>query len=403
MENDRAILVSALEPALRTYRQKIPRPTLMSSPDRTVLEPISAAIRGCGTFQAVAGQVLYTGGAGSILDAPLLATQLFQQAEWSNDTEGAVDWLLRVLTTRRASALFKAAVWGVSLDHEVALSGSCRLMPFEVMPDSYMKGRITERAKPCYDGSVWISHSYFDTPRAAFVKEVPQFPYIGADGACFNTIAQLQQEARDLWVIIESVSIGHPLAIGCWFEYADRGLDLAEWQNAIAWILPEIHPRIMSCTPASAARIQDDLRRYAALPTGLQFDLLRSMNRFTLSHCRHQIVDRILDLTLAFEIAVSGDSEQSAPPGWKVSVRSAQLIGGLLKTRRSNRQKINGLYRLRNKATHGSRLQGRDAIKERIAIEECSELYRELLRSFFILGAEPEWNSLELEPRTGIG
>jgi hypothetical protein len=65
------------------------------------------------------------------------------------------------------------------------------------------------------------------------------------------------------------------------------------------------------------------------------------MNRFTLSQCRHQTIDRILDLALAFEIAVSGGDGDSAPPGWKVSVRSAQLIGGALKARQSNRsQKV---------------------------------------------------------------
>jgi hypothetical protein len=125
------------------------------------------------------------------------------------------------------------------------------------------------------------------------------------------------------------------------------------------------------------------------------------MSRFTLSHCRRQITDRILDLALAFEIAVSGDSNVAAPTGWKVSVRSAQLIGGALEARRNNRKTINELYRLRNKATHGSRLQGGDTLKQQVTVERCSELYRELLQSFFILGTEPDWTSLELEPRTG--
>ena len=399
MDAYRDRLATALETAVRIYRAKIPPPTLLSSPDSVVLEPLSAAIRECCAFQAVAGHVLYSGGAGPILDAPLLAAQLFQRGESRNDPKDAVDWLLRVLTTRETRGLFKAAIWGFSLDEEVFLLDSCRLMPFETMSDSFMKSRITERAKPCYDGSVWLSHTYFDTPRVAFVKEVPHFPYIGTDGACFRRIAQLEDEARELWVLIESASIGHPLAIGCWFEYADRDLDIAEWQNAIAWILPEIHPHIARCTPASGTAIQDDLRRYTALPGGLRSDLLRSMNRFMLSQCRHQIIDRILDLTLAFEIAVSGNADQ-APPSWKVSVRSTQLIGGVLKARQSNRQRINDLYRLRNKATHGSNLTGRDTSKQQTIVQDCSEIYRELLKSFLVLGAEPEWSTLELEPRT---
>jgi hypothetical protein len=122
------------------------------------------------------------------------------------------------------------------------------------------------------------------------------------------------------------------------------------------------------------------------------------MNRFMLSQCRHQVIDRILDLTLAFEIAVSGSADQ-APPSWKVSVRSAQMIGGTLKTRQINRQKINDLYRLRNKATHGSNLKEHDASKQLTLVQNCSEIYRELLQSFLALGAEPDWSALELEPR----
>src|SRR5207253_964269 len=96
------------------------------------------------------------------------------------------------------------------------------------------------------------------------------FPYIGADCTCFRKIEELEQEARDIWVFIEAASIGHPLAIGCWFEYADRDLDIAEWQNTIAWILPEIHPHIPTCTPANVKAIQNDLLKYAALPAGLR-------------------------------------------------------------------------------------------------------------------------------------
>jgi len=392
-------LTAALKNAVRAYRVKIPRPTLISSPDPTILDPLSAAIRECRAFQAVAGHVLYSGGAGPVLDAPLLSTHLFQRAEWKEEFDSAVEWLFRVLTTKETRGFFNAAVWGLSVDKEIKLSECRRVIPFEKLPDSFMKTRITERAKPCYDGSAWLSHTYFDLPRVAFVEDVETFPYIGTDGACFRKIAQLEYETRDLWVIIEAASVGHPLAIGCWFEYADRDLDLAEWQNTITWILPEIHPRISKITTVSGVAISQDLSAYKSLPNNLQVDLLRSMNRFTLSQCRHQITDRILDLTLAFEIAVSGKSDQ-APPSWKVSVRSAQLIGGTLQVRQSNRKKINDLYRLRNKATHGSNLKDHETAKQQGIVGDCSELYQKLIQSFLTFGAEPEWDAIELETRT---
>jgi hypothetical protein len=401
MSEDREILTHALESAGRLYRERNPQRTILGAdPDSSVMEPLSEAIDKCTTFRAAKGYVLYTGGSGPTITATWLAKRLFEKgARWDQDTTGAVDWLLRVLTTRETLGLFKTAVWGLSVDTETAFPDSSRLLPFAELPDSFMKGRISERSKPCYDNSIWLAHNYFDLPRAAFVTRVPNFPYIGSDLAAFEKIAQLQHEAREFWEFFAGASLGHPLAVGCWFEYEDHELDFEQWQNALAWILPEIPPRIAICTATSGASLYDDRTKYMGMPSDLRSDLLRSMNRFTLSQCRHQLIDRILDLALAFEIAVSSDGGQ-APPSWKVAVRTAQLIGGALKIRQHNRAAVTELYKLRNKLTHGSRLRGGVREEQEQIVLQCSELYRTLIRSFVYFGQKPDWNSLELEPRS---
>jgi hypothetical protein len=208
-------------------------------------------------------------------------------------------------------------------------------------------------------------------------------------------LAELEQEARDFWALVEAASVGHPLAIGCWFEWADRDLEFSEWENTINWLLPEIPPHVSRSTPADMQAIQDNLANYAALPANFQSVLLRSMKRFTLSQCRHQPIDRVLDLALAFEIAVSEHGD-NAPPSWKVSVRSTQLIGGALERRQANRATIGALYDLRNKATHGSALQSQSVEK---TLEDSSALYVALVKNILSLRRKPDWKSLELEPR----
>src|SRR6266702_6812330 len=304
VDDDRSILLAALESALRVHQQQSPRPTLLSGPGEPVIHAISAAIRKCSAFKLVAGHVLYSGGSGPVIDAPLFATPLFYRAERNEgkDIPQAVDWLLRLLATRQATGLFKAAIWGVSIDQPLRLADGSHVLPFEALPDTHMKRRILERAVRCYDSSAWLAHNYFDAPKLAFVKEVPNFPYIRTDGASFQTISELQYDARDLWLFIEAASVGHPLAIACWFEYGDQDLDVNGWQNQLAWLLPEIPPRVASYAPVGASAVEDQLQRYAALPEELRSRLLRSMERFTLSQCRHKLIDRVLDLELAFEI-----------------------------------------------------------------------------------------------------
>lgn len=401
-DDDRNLLIAALESAWLAYQRQSPRPTILSGPTESILGELSEAIASCTSFKEVAGHMLYSGGSGPVIAPSLFAIHIFRKAE-KDEGKGiseAADWLLRLLATRRTTGVFKAAIWGASIDREIRLHDGSRIMPFAAVSDTHMKRRILERATTCYDGSAWLAHNYFDAPRLVLEKEVPDFPYIGIDGAAFQKISDLQFEARDLWLFVEAALVGHPLAVGCWFEYADQELDINGWQNSLAWLLPEVPPRVASFTPVGGATVQDRIQRFDALPGELQSRLLRSMERFTLSQCRSKLVDRILDLELAFEIAVSGPGRDFAPMGWKVSVRSAQLIGGELNVRQTNRDLINDLFRLRSAATHGSDLSRRDEREIDATVRRGLTAYQQLLDSFLALGRLPDWSALELEPRT---
>ena len=396
MGDDEEILRQALEQAVPAYAAKKVSTSLLGqpSPDNTILDPVCAAIEKCNAYRAVAGHMLFSAGAGVVIHAPRLATDLVYRAE--RGISDAVEWLLRLLSTREVNGILKAAIWGLSIDEEIPLSGLSKLMPFESLPDSRLKDIILHRSRQMYDNSAWLSTQWFDQPRAAFITEVSNFPYIGTDGAAFQRMEELVWEARDLWTLIEATSVGHPLAFGYWFEYEDGDLDIAQWENNIFWSLPEIVPQIPACTTADANLLKQDIRQYMALSEKLRFDLLRSMDRFTLSQCRRQVIDRVLDLALAFEIAVSGDGG-NAPPGWKVSVRAAQMIGGALGKRQAYRETINELYRIRNQATHGSSLNNLKR-KQTDALESSAAIFRDLVRSFLRLGGTPDWDAIELEP-----
>jgi hypothetical protein len=312
--------------------------------------------------------------------------------------EEAADWLIRLLTTRGTIGFFKTAVWGLKLDREAALSKTFRLMPFAALPDSFMQSRIVERAQHCYDGSVWMAQTCYDLPTAAFVETIEDFPYISEDNAAFQLMQHLVWKAHELSILIQGACVGHPLAAACWFEYADRELEYAEWENTFTWLLPEIHPHVERCTLGELDAIQVSLASYGKLPEDQRARLFRSMERFRLSQCRGEMLDRVLDLALAFEIAVS-DRGDNAPPSWKVSVRSAQMIGGPLAGRQQIRNDIGALYELRSQATHGGTLKTRSSKKppDQIFDESC-EVYVALMKKLLDLSEKPDWKALELGP-----
>jgi hypothetical protein len=374
-------------------------PTILGPDDREILDSVSAAVAKCETFQAIEGLVIFSGGSGPVLDSYSLASRLLSRGvRYREDIPGAVEWLIRLMTTSETTGLFKAAIWGISLSQEAALTDTSRLMPFEALPDSYVRRKISDRAKRCYDGSVWMTQSYFDAPSAAFVQEISDFPYIRGDNAAFLIMDESIWRVHELSILIQAACIGHPIAVACWFEYADTELEYAEWENGCTWLLSEIHPHVKSSVPADIDVIQTNMASYAELPEEQRTRLFRSMERFRLSQSRSEAIDRVLDLALAFEIAVS-EKGDNAPPSWKVSVRSAQVIGGPLVSRQLIRAKVSALYELRNQATHGGTLKARSAEKPvDNVIQESFEVYVVLLKKLLSLRTKPDWKALELGP-----
>jgi hypothetical protein len=408
MSNDRDILRHALEPALQVWEEEGRGKSLLGQgpPSERVLSPLTDAIDQCAAYKAIAGHVLFTANSGPVLHAPSLALPLLYRAERAQrerqDIGQAADWLIRMLRTRHADGRFTAVIWGLSIYSESPLGEHARLVPFGELPDSRLKKSISDRARKLWNDAVWMSQSYFDLPGAAIVRKVANFPYIGTDGASFKTMSALAEEAYETLVFLQGKAAGQPLALGYWFEYDDDELDLNSYDNYISWILPEIVPSIPANATINAATAHQELKALSAMPADWRNDLTRSMERFTLSPCRHQTIDRILDLTLAFEIAVSGKGDQ-APQSWKVSVRSAQMVGGPLGDRQENRRKMSELYGLRNKGTHGSSLSGGDPRKQEAVLTEAAALYRKLLDSFWRHGTRPDWAAIELGRRSHSG
>jgi hypothetical protein len=362
-----------------------------------VYRPVAEAVGRCKAYREVEGHVLFTANGGRIISSGSLAPPLFSRA--MHDVAQAADWLLRLLSVRSADGSLKCAIWGVSIDEEIRLSGSARLLPFAALSESCMKKNITDRSRQLFDQAVWLSTNLFDVPGAAFVLDAPNFSHIRRDNSPFLEFERLRGEAISFWTLLEAASVGSPLAFGYWFEYNDEDLEISACENTLSWTFSEIAPRILAAVEIEPRAILADTRQFFALPPKCQSDLKRSMDRFVLSRCRMFLIDRILDLALAFEIAVSGESESYTAISWKVAVRTAQAIGGAVEGRQAVRKNVSALYSLRSKATHGGSMKPDERDKNAKLVEVCSDIYRGLLRSLFEMGAKPNWNILELQAR----
>src|SRR5580692_7200669 len=94
--------------------------------------------------------------------------------------------------------------------------------------------------------------------------------------------------------------------------------------------LPEIAPHIRTCTPVDPNSVLEIQREFSALPAEWWNDLLRSMRRFTLSQCRYEMIDRVLDLALSFEVPFSNKGDSSDRRRRPLACRSDRGIPVLL-------------------------------------------------------------------------
>ena len=327
----------------------------------------------------------------SAIKSDSLAQFVFSRAQWKSATD-AVGWLTGLLNIRVTNVVLGAVIWGIAIDKEIALSDSSRFLLFEHLPSSYGKSVIADRKKWQPSPFIWYSERHFDVPLVAYIKEIRGVPLISSDYLASAQLNEAAQSARELCRLIEAVGVGRPLPMAYWFEFQDAELGGISNAYFLSWNLPEVHPRVESIARLDASDVSELYSAFQNLAFDWKSDLRRSMDRYTLSQCRHELIDQVLDLALAFEIAVSQKGD-NLPVRWKVSVRAAQLIGGNVEQRLINRRSVGQLYDLRNRATHGSRL----ADVDRELLSNCATIYRLLLRRLLAFTRRPDWSSIELE------
>ena len=404
---DRDLLISALEVTIPRWAEWKSARSVLSQfpPDQAVLHHLVEAIENCEVFNQVRGHWLFSGSTGFILTATSLAAPLLYRAAPRNDPgaellSDAVDWLIRLLATRHADGKFIAAIWGITVDHEVEIDEGLSLIPFDLLADSTVKRRVLDAVETPWDGTVWMSHRYHGRPTAALVRRVVNIPYIISAAKGAEGLAALEVAATATLAFLQACIAGQALVAGCWFEHQDRDLDIKEYENYLTWLLPEILPYIRSAVSVDVHALARDAAAFRSLQSEWRSTLMRSMERFVLSQCRHQIIDQALDLALAFEIAVTGGQGDDAPKSWKASVRSAQTIGGTLQRRAQIRAAVAAVFRLRNTGIHGGSLKGSEQLGHRDTLARGASVYRELVSILLSYVKQPIWQTLELEPRT---
>ncbi len=389
---DKARIMEALSTSLKRWRVRHPEKIhVFEEGTKDATAELKAVLASTRLLKATAGKMVYVSGwAREVADYTYVYSLLDRASRVG--PEKAINWLYRVLNSRNVSARVVAALWGLAVSRSVTLSKNVKLLPFSKVPTSENKSSIVSSSYELGDEECWLDYFNHELPGAALVIRTDHFPYIGEEGEAYEKRQSLEAQVHQVISLLEGIATGSPIVSAYWFDYENDEIEIGHDDENFAWHHAEVMPAVRRPEISPSREIAKHVTRFYALPENMRSNLMRSMKRFSLSQCRHELVDRILDLVLAYEIAATIHSGDNIPASWKVSIRPALIIGGTLEERQSNRNLLAGLYKLRNKGTHGGALKATN----RQVIERATKLFPQFMKAMIEAGQKLDWSAIEL-------
>ena len=334
-----------------------------------------------------------------------VAPILVREARYRKSAKAAVTWLEKVLGTDSGKGLVIQTLWGISPTQQISLLEDVDLLPFESLPHSRQKERLTDTDWP---QSARLPTPFFTQkpPTAALIAKMEVRPFLidasQKENSTDNSIAQVHPPLDDirLCLALEGPSIIIP-GPG-WFQYFDPDLEAALIAVSGSYNSQEIVPlfHIFTDPPEPTTDVQAVVRAYMALkPESIKKKIRIALERLQQALIRSDTADRVLEISIALE-ALLGDS--SGANTFKIPYRAAMLVSENVEERIENRAIIKTAYGIRNALVHtgqSKRIRGGKG-QEGKSLEEVASsaatITALVIKRIIMRGGLPEWNRFEL-------
>jgi hypothetical protein len=336
----------------------------------------------------------------------MVGFSLVRRALQTGSPEAAVEWLQKVLETTTATGKTIRTLWGVPVDQEIELTSRVKIVPIDKLPDSRQKQRITGHSH-LLSGPPVMNPLNWQPPQSALVVSRKIEPFIYDPDAQPNfthdEFIQTHELLLDVTLVLTVVGPRASIPSVQWFTFDDPDLNEASivsgssrWQNLE--ILPAWHTNYPVLDPEEAPLVVKD---YLALQGNTRSKVRVALQRLNQAQRRHNIGDRAVELSTAFE-ALLGDNSTTEMIH-KIKVRSVRLIGGTDEVRKRNAAILNNTYKIRSTLVHtghvdelsvknvcGQKMSASDIIDQTITM--CSNLIKIIIRR----GSIPDWSIFDI-------
>jgi hypothetical protein len=334
----------------------------------------------------------------------LVATRMVAKTRASGSALVAVEWLEKILSTKKASGICVMALQGISVNTSVNLYPQIDLMPVSQLPDSSQKNNFLKLQIP--SASPWPipNPALFDAPKSALVYRKVIDPFM------VDSLHEEPPQGPNLreYHLLDKVRLAltcvgpcAPMQIAYWFQFEDKDLEEALLGPASLHrhheILP-LHLKEYGVFDPEMAKVIT--RSFLQLREGkLKNRIHVALERLHQSMLRHDAGDMAMDTSIALEALLADGSGENT---FKVALRAALLLGGDVDQRLQNRATVAGAYVLRSAVVHNgksgntvklAKFGEKDSLDVAAnAITICAAVIRHLLET----GDAPDWYTIEL-------
>lgn len=331
---------------------------------------------------------------------------LVRRALQSGSPEAAIEWLQKVLATTAATGKTIHALWGVPVDREIQLTRDVRIVQIDTLPDSVQKQWITGYSH-FRAGSPVMTMFDFERPQSALMvsRRIEPFTFDPDTQSNFthDEFSQTHELLLDVTLALTVVGPRVPISAAQWFTFDDPDLEQASMMSGsrrgqMIEILPRGFTDYPILDPEEAPQV---VQAYLALHADARNKVRVALQRLNQAQRRHNVGDRAVELSTAFETLL-GD-KVTTEMTHKIKVRSVRLIGGTDEVRKKNSDVIKEAYNIRSKLVHtghvdatstktvcGQQMSVSDIIDHTITM--CADLIKIIILS----GAIPDWSIFDI-------
>ncbi len=248
---------------------------------------------------------------------------------------------------------------GISIEHELQIADGITLMP---LPNS------TEEPVPISPGLPTI------------IMEEPK-SYLGR-----VLLIKAKSKKFPVSTFLHHLSLicnnaVHPVKEWMQSNTSDpSGISVNSYRGDPHWPTVDVSKSHISAT-------KDQLDKFTNLDSGMQNKLDIAISRWVQSKTETNIINRIIDLAIAFEVLYLNDSPEQL--SLALRLRAAWHLGSDVKERQNLMSLLKDIYTVRSKAVHrGTASAG----KARFA--EADELCARAIKKFIADGNFPDWDNL---------